>query len=495
MRYLVVFSLLLQPSLAQAALTSFFKNEDGRTNWQYVANFSSSILIILLSLVILGLFVARRRLFKAHRELHAIRVGLEVRVEERTATLNESNTKLLASNEALEQEVSRHILTTKLLMTSEAYITDILTSMPLMLVCLDKDGLITHWNRRTEEVSGVSVERALGKSLWEAYPTATVSPDQIQQAIKNQDTVHLKQSLRSMSHFDITIYPLRENSEGGVVLLIDDISKETMAENMLIHNDKMSFMGEMASTMAHDINTPLQGILLDLRSFQRALRANADSEDNTQQNAKRAERLDEIANQMSQKGEQVNTIVNNLLAFARSRQEKKQMVNMVEVMENTLLLAGDILTVSDRLPFHRIKIERHFDENLPLTPCYITEMQQVFLSLFRNACHSLDEKLASEVASTQNDEPFIPTIKLLLAECYGNLWIKVQHNGKGLTNEEQMYLFEPFFSNQTPEQSVDAGHRLSFSYYIITEQHQGHMAVTSDLGLGSTFHMQLPLQG
>lgn len=296
-----------------------------------------------------------------------------------------------------------------------------------------------------------------------------------------------------MSHFDITIYPLRENSDGGVVLLIDDISKETMAENMLIHNDKMSFMGEMASTMAHDINTPLQGILLDLRSFQRALRANADSDD-AQQNAKRAERLDEIANQMSLKGDQVNTIINNLLAFARSRQEKKQMVNMVDVMENTLRLAGDILSVSERLPFHRIKIERHFDENLPLTPCYITEMQQVFLSLLRNACHSLDEKLASEVVTIDSDKPFIPTIKLLLAECYGNLWIKVQHNGKGLSNEEQMYLFEPFFSNQEPERSVDAGQRLSFSYYIITEQHQGHMAVTSDEESGSIFHMQLPLQ-
>ena len=492
MRYLVIFSLLL-PSFAQAAIVSYFKYEDGRTNWQYVANFSSSILIILLSLVILGLFIARRRLFKAHRELHAIRDDLEVRVKERTATLNESNTKLLASNEALEQEIAQHILTTKRLMTSEAYITDILTSMPLMLVCLDKDGRITHWNRRTEEVSGISAERALGKSLWEAYPTATVSPDQIQQAIKNQDTVHIKQSLRSMSHFDITIYPLRENSDGGVVLLIDDISKETMAENMLIHNDKMSFMGEMASTMAHDINTPLQGILLDLRSFQRALRANADSDD-AQQNAKRAERLDEIANQMSLKGDQVNTIINNLLAFARSRQEKKQMVNMVDVMENTLRLAGDILSVSERLPFHRIKIERHFDENLPLTPCYITEMQQVFLSLLRNACHSLDEKLASEVVTTDSDKPFIPTIKLLLAECYGNLWIKVQHNGKGLSNEEQMYLFEPFFSNQEPEKSVDAGQRLSFSYYIITEQHQGHMAVTSDEESGSTFHMQPPLQ-
>jgi len=56
-----------------------------------------------------------------------------------------------------------------------------------------------------------------------------------------------------------------------------------------------------------------------------------------------------------------------------------------------------------------------------------------------------------------------------------------------------MNLFEPFFTGKSAAEGFDAGHRLSFSYYIVTEQHQGNMAVTSDIELGSTIHIQLPL--
>jgi signal transduction histidine kinase len=54
-----------------------------------------------------------------------------------------------------------------------------------------------------------------------------------------------------------------------------------------------------------------------------------------------------------------------------------------------------------------------------------------------------------------------------------------------------MYLFEPFFSSKPSDESHDPGKRLSFAYFIITEQHQGQMAVTSDIPTGTTFHIQL----
>ena len=56
-----------------------------------------------------------------------------------------------------------------------------------------------------------------------------------------------------------------------------------------------------------------------------------------------------------------------------------------------------------------------------------------------------------------------------------------------------MNLFEPFFPDKSTAEDFDAGERLSFSYYIVTEQHQGNMAVTSDVELGSTIHIQLPI--
>jgi len=73
-------------------------------------------------------------------------------------------------------------------------------------------------------------------------------------------------------------------------------------------------------------------------------------------------------------------------------------------------------------------------------------------------------------------------------------WIKIQHNGVGLTDEELMFLFEPFVKKDAAEVGYDAGKRLSFAYFIITEQHQGQLAVTSDIDVGTTFHIQLLLK-
>jgi len=130
-------------------------------------------------------------------------------------------------------------------------------------------------------------------------------------------------------------------------------------------------------------------------------------------------------------------------------------------------------------------IEREFESDLPLIPCYVTELQYVFISLFRHACHALGQS---------EDGGLKPVIRVSVSECYDSLWIKIQHNGVGLTNQEQMDLFEPYFGTAPNLSNYDASSRLSFAYFIITEQHQGHMAVTSDKNVGSTFHIQMQLK-
>ncbi len=481
--FVALFAILaLQSTTVLTYIDGLFKDEDGVRNWQHLANYTGGTLLILLSIVTIFLFIARRRAYKANLELTAIRNELEKRVQQRTAMLNQSNKLLLESNRLLEDEVAKHVITADQLRSSESYVKDILTSMPLMLVGLDKNGFVTHWNKRVEEVSGISEEDALGKTLWDAYPQATVLPEHVQESIEHNKILHLRQSLRSLYHYDITIYPLKEQ-EAGVVILVDDVTKQAAAEKILIHNDKMSFMGELASTMAHDINLPLQAMMMDLRRFQGII----SDTDEPQQISDRvqAQKLNNIISDMSSKGEQVATVISNLLAFARSRDGIKQMADIVEVMENTISLANEVVAISSDLPFRQINLERNFEKNLPLFPCYITELQQVFLSLFRHACHALALKKAHQ--------DFEPLIKIILSKRYDNLWIQVQHNGLGLTAEEQMNLFEPFFTGRSAAEDFDAGQRLSFSFYIVTEQHQGNMAVTSDVQLGSTFHIQLPL--
>ena len=480
-RSLFLFLVLLQSQPAFAVFRMEFKLPDGSTNWQHVANWTGGTLIILLSVAVITLFVTRKKLRKSNQELTEIRNDLELRVQERTATLDESNRLLKEANKLLENEINMHVSTTYRLRASESYIKNILESMPLMLVGVNKDGVITQWNRQAEEVTGIKADSVLEKNLWQAYPTITISPEQVNGAIEKNETITIKHSQRGQYYYDIIVYPLQDQAEPGVVILIDDVTKQMTAENMLIQNDKMSSMGELASSMAHDINTPLRSILFDLRTFQHLLSSSGQYVKETTSDDT-PEKLNNLLAHANQTGEKMASIVKNLQDFARGRTDRMQMANMVDVMEHTLELAGDVLSAPSGLKFADIEIERDYEKDLPMIPCYVTELQQALLSLFRHAYDSLGRK---------EDASHSPVIKIIMNINYDSFWIKIQHNGVGLTDQEQMYLFEPFVAKDASAVSYDAGKRLSFAHFIITEQHQGQIAVTSDVDVGTTFHIQM----
>ena len=191
-RTLFLAIIAFQSSPALAGIRDLFKDEHGVRNWQHLANWTGGTLLTLLLIVTVYLFIARRKAYKANKELTAIRNELEMRVKERTATLDKSNRLLMESNRLLEDEISKHVITADQLRSSESYIKDILTSMPLMLVGLDKEGRVTHWNRQVEEVSGIPSEEALGKTLWEAYPQVTVLPEHVLGGMTTDEIVNFE---------------------------------------------------------------------------------------------------------------------------------------------------------------------------------------------------------------------------------------------------------------------------------------------------------------
>jgi len=474
---------LFYSNLVFADVFWFVRQDNGETNWQYVANFSSGILIIALSLTAIRLAFTRRAARRYNRELEEIRAQLEDRVKERTATLDNANSLLQQSNLALEEEITEHRDTSKKLRLSESYITSILRSMPLMLIGLNKAGEITQWNSRAEEISSLPADKVLGKNLWQAYPTIAVTPEQIKQAQDEDKTLTVKYSQRGQYHFDITIYPLHDQLETGVVIMVDDVTQRVQSENMLVQRDKMSSMGEMASVMAHDINIPLQAILKDLQTVRQDL-----TEEHIDPIG-----INELLDAALIRGRQAASVINNLVRFSDAGAGEKQLANIIEVMDHSVELAADVLSVTKGLRFKDVVINYNYADDLPQLRCHVPELQQVFLSLFRYSCYALGKV---------EDPEHTPSINIEISEFYEAIWVRVQHNGLGMTTEEQQLVFEPFFANshadkdsavESAKQS-GAGERLSFAQFIIAEQHQGQIAVTSDINIGTTFHIQLPLQ-
>jgi PAS domain S-box-containing protein len=190
-----------------------------------------------LLIVAIFLLIANNRARRVNRELTDIKATLEDRVARRTASLIE---------------------TTEILKSREQYITNIVESMPLMLIGLNQKMEIIQWNRVAETATGRPIATVLGKNLWEAYPAITLTPAQVTEVIRSKTTMAIKHSQRDQYYFDMTLYPLTAKDETGVIILVDDITKQMKAENKVSERDKMSAMGELASAMAYDINLPLQ---------------------------------------------------------------------------------------------------------------------------------------------------------------------------------------------------------------------------------------------
>lgn len=474
-------SLSLIQSQVAFAFNNYFTTDDGHTNWQYVANWSSGVLILLLSAAAITLFFSRRQVNISNEALKEINDELEQRVLERTATLDESNRLLKESNALLEGEIAEHRETTKHLHASQTYIASILESMPLMLVGLDSAGVVTQWNKGAEQITGLKAEDALNKVLWEAYPIMPVSKEKVAEATDQKTTLHFRRSQRGQLHFEITIYPLETESDTGVVILIDNVTQQVHSENKLIERDKMSTMGELASTMAHDINAPLLTIIDDLEKAQ----AHVASRNANWGDADFAT-LFGLLTKAGDEGQRAAAITSNLLDFAGSHRAELEPMDITQIMDHSLELASEIFSVTQGLKFSDITIVKDYEKDLPQIPCFASELQQVFLSLLRHSCYAL---------SKTNRPEHKPKIIARVLTCYDSLWIKIQHNGVGLNMDEQQVIFEPYFSNE-PVNSIedyDAGKRLSFSYFIMTEHHEGHMAVTSDVNIGTTFHMELQL--
>lgn len=451
----ILFALTALSSLAHADILDYFRYDDGSTRWQYIANFSVSVLVIILSVVLGFLIRAHRRTIQSNHELTALKASLEERVKVRTANLLE---------------------TTLHLAEREAYIKSVVDSMPVMLVGLNHELQITQWNRMAETVTGRPIDDVLGQNLWQAYPGITITPAQAKEVIEQKATLRLKHSQPGQYSFDITLYPIMAEQSVGIVILINDVTKQAHAETKASERDKVSSLGELASAMAFDIRMPLKTISSCL------LTAQAQLGDRDIADIRHA--LISALKVAQHSEQQATAIVNNLLDVTNSHQQEKIPSQIHPLMNRSLELANNLFADSQGLSFGRIQINRKIDINLPAIQCYPAELSQVFVRLLRSAFYSLNAK--------SWDTGEVPTIDIEISEFYESIWIKIHHNGKCLSADEQLDIFQPFYSLNNFSLTYPAEQRLSYSYFIITNHHQGQMSVTSVEEHGTSFNIKLP---
>jgi polar amino acid transport system substrate-binding protein len=147
-----------------------------------------------------------------------------------------------------------------------------------------------------------------------------------------------------------------------------------------------------------------------------------------------------------------------------------------------LELAASDYDLKKKHDFRRIHIEREYADDLPPVHCDGTQIQQVLLNLLRNGAQAMAEMVDAGKA---------PSFALRLRREGAMARIEVEDNGPGMSEEVRQRVFEPFFT--TKEVGVGTGLGLSVSYFIVTEAHNGTIAVEEGSEGGARFVVRLPL--
>ncbi len=380
------------------------------------------------------------------------------------------------------------------------YLKNVIDSMPSILVGVDQEKKITQWNQEAEKATGISAEKAMGRALTDVFPRLAGEMGKLVEAIRNrrmQRDPRVEWTVDGETRFeDITVYPLVANGVEGAVIRVDDVTERVRIEEMMIQSEKMLSVGGLAAGMAHEINNPLAGILQNIQVIRnRVSKGLGKNSRVAEECGATMDALDaymvrrgifSMIDSVATSGKRAAKIVDNMLSFSRKSESAFAPHDLAALLDQTVELAENDYDLKKKFDFRQIEIVREYDSPMPEIPCEGSKIQQVFLNILKNGAQAMAEDVQnSEYRGT-------PRFTLRVSMDGKMSRVEIEDNGPGMDEATKKRAFEPFFT--TKGIGVGTGLGLSVSYFIITENHGGSMAVESAPGKGSTFLVRLPLR-
>src|SRR5690242_17896789 len=237
------------------------------------------------------------------------------------------------------------------------------------------------------------------------------------------------------------------------------------AHQKLLQSDRLASLGQLAASVAHEINNPISGVLNLSMLMQRIL-----ADDGLPPS--RTEEFRKYLGQVVGETARVGRIVSDLLAFSRRSKPHRAPADLNQLVRTTLSV------VAHKMKLNNVEVETRLSQSLPQVACDQSQMQQVVLNLVLNAAEAAQPKGGGHVlVSTEAAD--------------GGVVMKVSDDGEGIQPENLARIFDPFFTTKPEGKGVGLGLAVSFG---IIQAHGGDIEVQSKVGEGTTFTITLPLQ-
>jgi len=240
-----------------------------------------------------------------------------------------------------------------------------------------------------------------------------------------------------------------------------DREKEMMNEQ-IIEAGKLASVGELAAGIAHEINNPVAIMVEEAGWIEDLLEEDGTCEDP----AEVSRALKQIKNQ----GARCKQITHKLLSFARKTDPELRKVQLNELIDEVVALS------EQRVKYSNVKLNLNLAQQLPEVHVSPSEFEQVLLNLVNNALDAMTPDGGTLEITTRVDG--------------GHVVVDVADSGQGIPKANLARIFDPFFTTKPVGKGTGLG--LSICYGIIKKM-EGEISVNSAVGLGTTFHVRLPL--
>lgn len=332
------------------------------------------------------------------------------------------------------------------------------------LFTVDRDGRVVHFNRAAEILLGVSAGQLRGRNLAEALGPAPRELVRTVLATLEEEIPFLRAEVRLYAEDD-TARPLgvstsllkdAQDRKTGVVALFQDLTEVRRLEAASRRQDRLSTVGEMAATIAHEVRNCVNPISGSVELLQQELQLSGENG-----------RLLEL---IGREAAQMERFVSELLNFTRGTPINLREVALEEMLEDTLARLRTH-------PAYRPTVALRRGYGAGMTPVQVDPEQlgQVFFNLALNALESM-----GPVGSL--------TVTILPGPPESGEWlVEFADTGAGMSRETLDRIFEPFYTTK----GSGTGLGLALAHRIV-ERHRGRMEVTSKPGTGTRVRVCLP---
>ena len=347
----------------------------------------------------------------------------------------------------------------------------------VIIVAINDQGIVTLINKEGCDVLGYKEEEIVGKSWIDLCV-----PERIKKEVKGVFEKLMSGNNELVEYYENSILTksgeerivawhnnILKDEKGNIIGTLSsgkDITKRKQAEADLIRSEKLASVGQLAASVAHEVNNPLAGILLYMKILLKKF-----AEKELQSPETETQLL-----KMERELEKTSRIIKNLLDFSRQSEPSIRPAKLNKIVESALFL------VRNQINLENIRLEKKLDEQLPHVLADFDQIQQVLINIILNATQAMPHGGTLEIATSaakgiEIGESTKDTVR-----------IDIKDTGVGILGEDMKKLFTPFFTTKKKGKGVGLG--LSVVHGII-EQHKGKIEVESEPDVGTTFTIYL----